>query len=54
MNRVSWVICSAKEVEADYLTSSETEFAIEEIAKDANRNDIVAKSVLQVLNDRVG
>ena len=54
-----WTEClgsfrSTKEVGADYLTSSETEFAIEEIAKDANRNDIVAKSVLQVLNDRVG
>lgn len=45
---------SAKGVEADYLASTETALTIDEIAKAASQNDIVAESVLQVLDDRVG
>lgn len=45
---------SAKGVEADYLASTETALTVDEIAKAASQNDIVAESVLQVLDDRVG
>jgi len=45
---------SAKGVEADYLASTETALTVDEIAKTASQNDIVAESVLQVLDDRVG
>lgn len=45
---------SAKGVEADYLASTETSLTVDEIAKAASQNDIVAESVLQVLDDRVG
>jgi len=45
---------SAKGVEADYLASTETALTVDEIAKAASQNDIVAQSVLQVLDDRVG
>jgi len=45
---------SAKGVEADYLASTETALTVDEIAKATSQNDIVAESVLQVLDDRVG
>ena len=45
---------SAMGVEADYLASTETALTVDEIAKAASQNDIVAESVLQVLDDRVG
>ena len=45
---------SAKGVEDDYLASTETALTVDEIAKAASQNDIVAESVLQVLDDRVG
>jgi predicted NBD/HSP70 family sugar kinase len=45
---------SAKGVEADYLASTETALTVDEIARAASQNDIVAESVLQVLDDRVG
>ena len=45
---------SAKGVEADYLASTETALTVDEIAKAASQNDIVAESVLQVLDDRIG
>ena len=45
---------SAKGVEADYLASTETALTVDEIARAASQNDIVAESVLQILDDRVG
>jgi len=45
---------SAKGVEADYLASTETTLTVDEIARAASQNDIVAESVLQILDDRVG
>ena len=45
---------SAKGVEADYLASTETTRTIDDIARAASQNDIVAESVLQVLDDRIG
>ena len=45
---------SAKGVEADYLASNGTELTVAQIAEAASQNDIVAESVLQVLDDRLG
>ena len=45
---------SANGVEAEYLAATETVLTVDEIAKAASQNDIVAQSVLQVLDDRVG
>ena len=45
---------SAKGVETDYLASTETARTIDDIARAASQNDIVAESILQVLDDRIG
>ena len=45
---------SARGIEADYLASTETALTVDEISKAASHSDIVAESVLQVLDDRIG
>ena len=45
---------SANGVEADYLASTKTALTVDEIAIAASQNDIVAESILQVLDDRIG
>ena len=45
---------SARGIEADYLASTETALTVDEISEAASQSDIVAESVLQVLDDRIG
>jgi len=45
---------SARGIEADYLASTETALTVDEISKAASQSDIVAESILQVLDDRIG
>ena len=45
---------SASGVEADYFAATETALSITQIATAAEQNDIVAESVLQILDDRIG
>jgi fructokinase len=45
---------SAKSVERDYFTATENALTVAEIAAAADQSDIIAESVLQILDDRVG
>lgn len=45
---------SAKRIEEEYRASTKTALTIDEIARAAGQNDIVAEGVLQVLDDRIG
>ena len=47
-------IISANDVEADYRASAEAALTFDEIASSATKTDMVAETVLQVLDDRVG
>ena len=47
-------LISASGIEADYLASTETALTVDEISEAASQSDIVAESVLQVLDDRIG